>query len=284
MYSKNLTTGVDIVCALNNSKHENLADVWSITMDDGKNLYYTHSKKIYRLPVVQSAGGFCPTGANDEYQYPTSNYNPASQIEIDPQDANTLYVTSEDASSLQKLTISADKKTLTQSLVVGGSEKNKATPASAANENESSAIAIYRPQALYVGNDRVWTGGKKISIQEYDISGNNIKWKAEMGTTRLNRMKGAQTAIEAVVTDSAFLQTARLGTVTGMLEKKIVQAEVKLKTFGKWVVKVFVIKIMAIRGRVNISIDGAQNTVNIMMNGLEFIQSDNQNNAIDILV
>ncbi len=211
MYSKNLTTGVDIVCALNNSKHENLADVWSITMDDGKNLYYTHSKKIYRLPVVQSAGGFCPTGANDEYQYPTSNYNPASQIEIDPQDANTLYVTSEDASSLQKLTISADKKTLTQSLVVGGSEKNKATPASAANENESSAIAIYRPQALYVGNDRVWTGGKKISIQEYDISGNNIKWKAEMGTTRLNRMKGAQTAIEAVVTDSAFLQTARFG-------------------------------------------------------------------------
>ena len=32
-----------------------------------------------------------------------------------------------------------------------------------------------------------------------------------MGTTRLNRMKGAQTAIEAVVTDSAFLQTARFG-------------------------------------------------------------------------
>ena len=95
-----------------------------------------------------------------------------------------MYVTSEDASTLQKLTISADKNTLTQSLVVGGSEKNKATPSAAANENVSSAIAIYRPQALYVGNDRVWTGGKKISIQEYDISGNSIKWKAEMGTTR----------------------------------------------------------------------------------------------------
>ena len=32
-----------------------------------------------------------------------------------------------------------------------------------------------------------------------------------MGSKRMNRMKGAQTAIEAVVTDSAFLQTANFG-------------------------------------------------------------------------
>ena len=51
---------------------------------------------------------------------------------------------------------------------------------------------------MYVGNDRIWTGGYKISIQEFDISANRIKWKAEMGTSRMNRMKAAQKAIEAL--------------------------------------------------------------------------------------
>ena len=70
---------------------------------------------------------------------------------------------------------------------------------------------MFQTKALYVGNDRVWTGGEKRSIQEFDISGNSIKWKAEMGTSRLNRIEGARKAIEAVVTDSAFLQTANFG-------------------------------------------------------------------------
>jgi type IV pilus assembly protein PilY1 len=215
MYSKNLTTGVDIICSLNDSKHEKLKKAWSITMgvtDDGNYLYYNHEKIIYRLPMAQTGGAYCPSAGN-EYRYENyvSEYNAPHQIEIDPEDENIMYVTSYDSNTLQKLTFSEDRDTLTESLVVGGSEKNSATPSSAADTNLSSSIAIYRPSALFVGNDRVWTGGSKISIQEYDISGNSIKWKAEMGTARLNRMRGAQTAIEAVVTDSAFLQTANFG-------------------------------------------------------------------------
>ena len=211
MYSRNLTTGQAVVCALDDSKHRKFKWSWSITMDDGKNLYYTHDGKIHRIALTPQGGAYCPTG--DEYTYETfiSEYNVPTDIQIDPQDEDIIYVLSHDESSLQKLEFSEDRETITQSLVVGGAEKNNATPSAAANSNLSNSIAMYRPNGFYVSNDRVWTGGSKITIQEYDISGDSIKWKAEMGSERMNRMKGAQTAIEAGVTDSAFLQTANFG-------------------------------------------------------------------------
>ena len=210
MYSRNLTTGVVKNCTLDNSKHRKFKWSWSITMDDGNYLYYTHDGKIHRIALQLDGGTYCPTG--DEFTYNGSEYNSATEIEIDPQDQNIMYVLSHDASSLQKIEFDEDNRNvISESLVIGGSEKNKETPSSAANENISSAIAMYRPGALHVSNNRVWTGGSKISIQEYDISQNSIKWVSEMGTERMNRMKGAQKAIEAVVTDSAFLQTANFG-------------------------------------------------------------------------
>ncbi len=218
MYSRNLTTGVEVNCTLDDSKHRKFKWSWSTTMDDGNYLYYTHDDKIHRIALkleggtddAPQGGTYCPTG--DEFTYTGSEYNSASEIEIDPQDEDIMYVLSHDASSLQKIEFDEnDRNIISESLVIGGSEKNKETPSSAANENISSAIAMYRPNAIHVSNNRVWTGGSKISIQEYDISQNSIKWVAEMGTERMNRMKGAQKAIEAVVTDSAFLQTANFG-------------------------------------------------------------------------
>ena len=211
MYSRNLTTGEVRNCALDNSKHTGLRSALSLTMDD-ENLYFVHASEIYRISMAKTGGTYCPSTENVyKYENFVSEYNHASQIEIDPQDDDVMYVTSNVTSSLQKLEFSADRNTLTESLIVGGTEKNIATPSGAADANLSSSIAMYRPHGLFVGNDRVWTGGSKITIQEYDISGNSIKWKAEMGTERINRMKGAQKAIEAVVTDSAFLQTANFG-------------------------------------------------------------------------
>ena len=209
MYSRNLTTGEEVFCALDN-RHRGLAEgAWSITMDDGNYLYFASNDRIHRLGLKAEGGTYCAEG--DVHVYPMLEYNSAEEIDIDPQDELIMYNLSRNQSSIQKLAISTDRNDLTESLVVGGSEKNKATPSSAADTNESNAIALYRPYAMYVGNDRIWTGGFKISIQEFDISANRIKWKAEMGTSRMNRMKGAQKAIEAVVTDSSFLQTANFG-------------------------------------------------------------------------
>ena len=140
-----------------------------------------------------------------------SDYNTASQIEIDPQDTNVMYVSSANSSSLQKLTISSDKNTLTESIIIGGADDNNQTPAAAANDDESTLINMFRTNALFVGTDRVWTGGDKVSIQEYDVSGDRIKWVDEMGSSRLSRIDGAIKAIRAVVTDSSLLQGARFG-------------------------------------------------------------------------
>ena len=122
-----------------------------------------------------------------------------------------MYVSSANSSSLQKLTISSDKNTLTESIIIGGADDNNQTPAAAANDDESTLINMFRTNALFVGTDRVWTGGDKVSIQEYDVSGDRIKWVDEMGSSRLSRIDGAIKAIRAVVTDSSLLQGARFG-------------------------------------------------------------------------
>ena len=138
---------------------------------------------------------FARTGTNK------STYNDVYAIEVDPEDDNFMYATSNNSSSLQKLKFNDDRDVLSvatnsdgDDISVGGADNTAATAAAAADTNLSNAIAMFQTKALYVGNDRVWTGGEKRSIQEFDISGNSIKWKAEMGTSRLNRIEGARKA------------------------------------------------------------------------------------------
>ena len=64
---------------------------------------------------------------------------------------------------------------------------------------------------MFVGEDRVWTAGEKITLQEYNISEDRIKWVDEMGSSRFSRIDGAIRAIRAVVQDSSLLQGARFG-------------------------------------------------------------------------
>jgi len=221
MYSRNLTTGKSRHCTISNTYKSLIFDTRSITMDNGNYLFSVVGSKIWRMPMKYNGQTYCPEG-NTTWNYKQSgsyksDYNGATHIDVDPQDDSVMYLTSYSTSSLQKLTFSdavtdsGDKKILTASITVGGSEESEATPAGASASDESSSINIYRPRALFVGNDRVWTGGMKVSVQEYDISSNRIKWVDEMGTTRLNRAQGAAKAIEAIVTDSSLLEGARFG-------------------------------------------------------------------------
>ncbi len=222
MYSRNLTTGEVKNCSIKEGKLRELQGTPAITMDEQNTLYLTFNNEIYKLPMEKKDGVYCPkqetlerfarTGTNK------STYNDVYAIEVDPEDDNFMYATSNNSSSLQKLKFNDDRDVLSvatnsdgDDISVGGADNTAATAAAAADTNLSNAIAMFQTKALYVGNDRVWTGGEKRSIQEFDISGNSIKWKAEMGTSRLNRIEGARKAIEAVVTDSAFLQTANFG-------------------------------------------------------------------------
>ena len=55
---------------------------------------------------------------------------------------------------------------------------------------------MHRPSALFVSNNRVWTGGTKRSIQEFDISSSSITWVDEMCSSKLTRLQGAVKAIK----------------------------------------------------------------------------------------
>ena len=124
---------------------------------------------------------------------------------------NVMYLTSRTESTVQKLIINTGNKSFTKSIEIGGSERSNVTQDSAANTDESSSINIFRPKGLDVSNDRVWTGGEKVSIQEYNISSDRIRWVDEMGTSKLNRINGAKVAISSVVQDSTLLQGAKFG-------------------------------------------------------------------------
>ena len=210
LYSRNLTTGVSRLCT-NISKYDNaLKDSTSITMDldgDDKYLYSASGGLIYRMNLSLESGTYCPTG--NLYTVPESQYKAAYQIELDPQNMNVMYITSKDESAVQKLSISGN--TFSESILIGGSDSSAKTPASAANIDESPEINIFKPLGLDVSNDRVWTSGEKISIQEYNISSERIRWVLETGTSRVSRLEGAKNALSAVVNDSSLLQGAKFG-------------------------------------------------------------------------
>ena len=73
MYSRNLTTGVEVNCTLDDSKHRKFKWSWSITMDDGNYLYYAANDIIHRVGLTEQGGTYCPVG--DVYVYPPSEYN-----------------------------------------------------------------------------------------------------------------------------------------------------------------------------------------------------------------
>ena len=213
LYSKNLTTGDVQLFSLDSKYKEALQHATSMTIDgNGEYLYSSANGFIYRTKLKKVGNNYSLEGAVHKFDNTgDSSYNSAAQIEIDPQDSNVMYVTSESSSSLQKLTISGDKNTLTESIIIGGADDSDQTPSGAADENESPLINMLRTKALFVGEDRVWTAGAKITLQEYNISEDRIKWVDEMGSSRFSRIDGAIRAIRAVVQDSSLLQGARFG-------------------------------------------------------------------------
>ena len=149
---------------------------------------------------------YCPTIGGSSTDF-TSGFNYPSQIAIDPQDDSIMWATSSVQHTLQKLAVTSSAITTTTTV---GTQNKEATPSSAATD--ATKTYLYNPSALFVSNNRAWTGGGKISIQEFNISsGDDITWVDELGTTRVSRAEGAKTAISAVVTDSSLTSGAYFG-------------------------------------------------------------------------
>ena len=162
------------------------------------------SEEIHRVPISKEGGVYCPSASSKDHTFTTSN-SPIDRLEkimMDPQANNVMYAISKKSHTIQKLLI--NNKTLRETVSVGGSKECTAS--------SNTAVKLCSPQALYVGNDSLWIGGNKNSIQEFDISDvSKITWVKEMGSSKLNLLKGAAEAIKAVVTDSSLTQGANFG-------------------------------------------------------------------------
>ena len=205
-YAKNLSTSASKLCNVRSNNdsvlHDIIYNTKSIALDNGSNAYFVHKNLIYKYPIVKEDGVYCPQSSQNVTTF-TSGFTFPSQIDIDPQSDSIMYATSSVSNIIQKLAISSNAITTTTTVGAFGMD---ATPSSGSPVNLSS------PSALFVSNDRVWIGGNKVSIQEFDISsGDDITWVDEMGTSRKSRAHGAREAIIAVVNDSALTSGANFG-------------------------------------------------------------------------
>ena len=211
-FARNLTTGVEKVCTVATSEDFNLREALhnslSIALDDGKNAYFVYGSSIYKYPIEKDADGvYCPKSGQTTTVFTPgqngSDFNYPTQIDIDPESDSIMYATSNYNNTVEKLAISTSAITTTTTV---GSYSTDATPST------GTPVNLSQPGGLFVSEDRVWIGGNKVSIQEFDISvGDNITWVDEMGTSVKSRAQGAKEAIIAVVNDSSLTSGAYFG-------------------------------------------------------------------------
>ena len=104
MYSKNLTTGDVQLFSLDSKYNEALQHATSMTIDVMANIYIHLLMDLFQNEIKKSGNNYSLEGAVHKFDNTgDSSYNSAAQIEIDPQDSNVMYVTSESSSSLQNL-------------------------------------------------------------------------------------------------------------------------------------------------------------------------------------
>ncbi len=210
-FSRNLTTGVEKKCTIRSNDDNLLStlikDSPSIALDNGSNLYFSYNSRIYKYPITKDADGvYCPADRQNISTFSdrtgSNEFNPPSQIDIDPQDATKMYATSANDHTIQLLDIN---ETFIKEVATVGTRSTEAT-------TSNDTINMTSPSALFVSNNRAWIGGNKVSIQEFDITtGNSFTWVDEMGTSRVSRAIGARNAITAVVSDSALTSGAYFG-------------------------------------------------------------------------
>ena len=208
-YSKNLTTGAEHNCVLDNvtaSFRDEIINLRTITIDGGNNLFHEIGGEIYKYPIEKKNGVICPSDSGTHKRYTINsggnNYYKSVKIEIDPDDTSVMYATSQTRHLLQKLSIDTDPDEISRIETIGQYDTSAST---------ASNTYFINPLALHVSSDRVWVGSQKTSIQEFDISGASMTWLDELGTTIISRADGAKAAIKAIMNDSSLTSGAYFG-------------------------------------------------------------------------
>ena len=234
LFSKNLTTGVGIVCPGLETKH---FDGWtkkntdiSVT-SDGSKLYSVNNGHMIRYNMSKintnedgATDNYCPTvgpggtvvdtsgrGYDAFYHNHRVDFSNARAIALDPDDDNTIYVADLSDHNVKKFTIGDGDDALTLVKEKGIFGKTNVTDDSNLVFKKVRGITIGTVNKSSANNNVLYVGDVKPTIEVLDRGTDNMTWVKEIGGPKVMRLTGAINAIKAVLNDSTLTSGAHFG-------------------------------------------------------------------------
>ena len=197
IYTINLTNNAARWCSFSSSY---LGYSFAIT-GNGNYLYSYYSNYIYRWNLVTTGSNLCPTtsGYKRTYRGMSSVYG----LTAHPSNAGELYAISYGSSKLYKFTVASNGTTNTLHWTKGTRRYN--------GTSSASALYFYYPLGVHYddSNDRLIVSG--YNSRTVEILDNGGTWIKTIGGAATTRMKAAQNAIKAIVTDSNLTSGVNFG-------------------------------------------------------------------------
>ncbi len=234
LFSKNLTTGVSKVCPGLETKHFDGRAKKNLDLavtSDGLKLYLTYNGHMvrYTMSKIDTNGdsttdNYCPTVGTDGTVTDTSgsgydvhynknrvDFTKVEAIALDPDDDSTIYVTDFGDHNVKKFTIGEGDDALT--LVKEKGEHGTK------NVSEDSNVVFRKPVGIAIGtvnkssagNNVLYVGDRKPTIEVLDRGTDDLTWEKEMGGPSITRLTGAINAIKTVLNDSTLTSGAHFG-------------------------------------------------------------------------
>ena len=198
VYTENLSNGSKKNCG---NIHNGLNYSFGVAAN-GNYLYSYYNSKIYRYDLVSSGSNICPTSSG----YKTSNRSLGTYIyglTAHPSNSGELYALSYNNSKLYKITVGASGTSNTLNWTKGSRRYN--------GTSSAARLYFYYPLGLHYDdtNDRLIASGyNSRTVEIIDTSGT---WIKTIGGAATTRMKAAQAAIKAIVTDSNLTSGVNFG-------------------------------------------------------------------------
>ena len=234
LFSKNLTTGVSKVCPGLETRHFDgraKKNLDSAVTSDGLKLYLTYNGHMVRYTMSKidtngdsTADNYCPTVGSDGTVTDTSgsgydfhynknrvDFNRAEAIALDPDDDSTIYVTDFADHMVKKFTIGEGDDALTLVKEKGEHGTKNVTEDSNVVFKKPAGIAIGTVNKSSAGNNVLYVGDRKPTIEVLDRGTDDLTWVKEMGGPSITRLAGAINAIKTVLNDSTLTSGAHFG-------------------------------------------------------------------------
>ena len=246
LYVKNLTTGAQKRCSLNNGQHfgSSLAGNKALSMtisNNGDYIYLSRGQRLFGYGLSKDGNNlYCPSDGNWDYYINTPSNrveSPSAQntytddikdifaIKYSRNENNKIYTTSKNSHVLQKIEINHTNFTASLDITIGkngaGSifdDKEPGTVAAASVEFNMPGRASSSGFAnnLFASSSRVFVGDRNSFIHKFDIdkltsTDKDTAWRVRYGGAKVSKFEGAKDAIEAIVTDSALTSGANFG-------------------------------------------------------------------------